>query len=62
MTLGRARWQSAERLVGSRDPVLIVVDGEMERIRATGRTRLTSLMLDLMLAGRGYVQPESPAL
>jgi hypothetical protein len=51
-----------QRLVGSRDPILIVIDGEMERIRAVGRTRLTSVMLDLMLAGRGYVQPESGEL
>jgi hypothetical protein len=50
---------AVQRLVGSRDPVLIVIDGEMERIRAIGRTRLTSLVLDLMLAGRGYLQPES---
>jgi hypothetical protein len=51
-----------QRLVGSRDPVLIVIDGEMERIRAAGRTRLTSLMLDLMLAGGAGVQAESGTL
>jgi hypothetical protein len=38
-------------LLGSREPVLVVVDGEMERIHAASRTRLTSLILDLMLAG-----------
>lgn len=50
---------AVQRLVGSREPVLIVIDGGMERIRAIGRTRLTSLVLDLMLAGRGYLRPES---
>jgi ferric-dicitrate binding protein FerR (iron transport regulator) len=34
-----------------RDPILIVVNGETERIRAASRTRLTSLVLDGMLAG-----------
>jgi hypothetical protein len=44
-------------LLESRDPVLIVVNGEMERIRAASRTRLTSLVLDLMLAsGTGHAQ------
>lgn len=38
-----------QRLAGSRDPVLFVVNGEMERIHAASRTRLTSLILDLML-------------
>jgi hypothetical protein len=36
-------------LAGSRNPVLIVLNGEMERIHAASRTRLTSLILDLML-------------
>jgi len=36
-------------LVGARTPVLITLDGEMEQIRASSRTRLTSLVLDLML-------------
>jgi hypothetical protein len=37
-----------QRLAG-REPLLIVLDGEMERIHAASRTRLTSLILDLML-------------
>jgi hypothetical protein len=41
--------QALQRLAGSRDPVLFVVNGEMERIHAASRTRLTSLILDLML-------------
>jgi len=36
-------------LMGSRDPMLIVLDGETERIRAGSRSRLTSLILDAML-------------
>jgi hypothetical protein len=38
-----------QKLAGSREPVLVVVNGEMERIHAASRTRLTSLILDLML-------------
>jgi hypothetical protein len=38
-----------QRLAGNREPVLIVVDGETEQIHAASRTRLTSLILDLML-------------
>jgi hypothetical protein len=37
-------------LLGSRTPVLVILDGEAEQIRASSRTRLTSLVLDLMLA------------
>jgi hypothetical protein len=36
-------------LMGSREPLLIVLDGETERIRAASRNRLTSLILDAML-------------
>jgi hypothetical protein len=41
--------QALQNLAGSREPALIVVNGEMERIHAASRTRLTSLVLDLML-------------
>jgi ABC-type Na+ transport system ATPase subunit NatA len=40
-----------KNLMGSRDPILVVIDGETERIHAASRTRLTSLILDVMLAG-----------
>jgi hypothetical protein len=40
---------AAAGLLGSRDPVLVIVDGETERIHAASRTRLTSLLLDVML-------------
>ena len=40
-----------EKLMGSREPVLVVVDGEAEQIRATSRTRLTSWLLDMLLVG-----------
>jgi hypothetical protein len=36
-------------LMASREPLLIVLDGETERIRAASRNRLTSLILDAML-------------
>jgi hypothetical protein len=36
-------------LMDSRDPLLIVLDGETERIRAASRNRLTSLILEAML-------------
>jgi hypothetical protein len=36
-------------LLERRDPILVVVDGETERIRAASRTRLTSLLLDLLI-------------
>jgi hypothetical protein len=41
--------EALQRLAGSREPVLFVLNGEMERIHAASRTRLTSLILDLML-------------
>ena len=40
-----------EKLMGSRDPVLVVVDGEAEQISAASRTRLTSWLLDALLVG-----------
>lgn len=53
-----------QRLAGSREPVLFVVNGEMERIHAASRTRLTSLILDMMLvhgAGAGGETMEEEA-
>ena len=40
-----------ERLLESRDPMLVVIDGEPERIHAASRTRLTSAFLDAMIVG-----------
>jgi hypothetical protein len=40
-----------DRLLDSRDPTLVVFDGEAERIHAASRTRLTSILLDTMLVG-----------
>ena len=40
-----------EKLMGSREPVLVVVDGEAEQISAASRTRLTSWLLDALLVG-----------
>jgi hypothetical protein len=39
-----------KNLMTSREPVLVVLDGETERIRAASRTRLTSLLLDMALS------------
>jgi hypothetical protein len=38
-----------KNLMSSREPVLVVLDGETEQIRAASRNRLTSLVLDSML-------------
>jgi hypothetical protein len=48
---GLVQSPAVKSLLGSRDPLLVVLDGETERIHAASRTRLTSLVLDLMLAG-----------
>jgi hypothetical protein len=40
-------------LLDSRDPVLVVVNGETERIAAFSRTRLASLLVDVLLAAGG---------
>jgi hypothetical protein len=38
-------------MMENQDPVLVILNGETERIQAASRTRLTSLVLDLMMAG-----------
>jgi len=40
---------AVKNLIGTRNPTLVVVDGETERIHAASRTRLSSLMLDLLM-------------
>jgi hypothetical protein len=40
------------RLLAERDPVLVVFDGKPEQIRAASRTRLSGVMMDLMLLER----------
>jgi hypothetical protein len=61
-------------LLSSREPLLVVLDGEMERIHASSRNRLTSMLLDVVVAhqpvpgpggqGQGVVQDKMvrPAL
>jgi hypothetical protein len=39
-------------LLAERDPVLVVFDGKPEQIHAASRTRLTSVIMDVMLLGR----------
>jgi hypothetical protein len=46
---GLVQSPALKSLMGSRDPLLVVLDGETERIRAGSRSRLTSLILDAML-------------
>jgi hypothetical protein len=49
-------------LVASRDPILVVFDGTPEQIRAASRTRITGLIMDVMLLGSlgGVASGEQP--
>jgi hypothetical protein len=49
-----------KQLLEYRDPVLVVFDGSTERIEAASRTRLTSLVFDVLLAA-GASNPEATA-
>lgn len=49
-----------KQLLEYRDPVLVVFDGSTERIEAASRTRLTSLVFDVLLAA-GATNPEAAA-
>jgi hypothetical protein len=40
-----------QKLASERDPILVVLKGETEQIHAASRTRLSSLILDLMMFG-----------
>jgi hypothetical protein len=42
---------SLTKLLGERDPVLVVFDGKPDQIHAASRTRLPGLILDVMLLG-----------
>jgi hypothetical protein len=48
---GLVQSPAVKNLLGSRDPMLVTLDGETERIRAASRNRLTSVLLDAMLIG-----------
>lgn len=52
---------SLQSLLSSRDPVLVMFNGETERIAAYSRTRLTSLLIDLMLTTGAGEKSGSPA-
>jgi len=43
--------------LSSREPILIILDGGEEQIHAASRTRLTSMMLDVMLAATPGTHP-----
>ena len=49
-------------LLSSRDPVLLVFNGETERIAAYSRTRLTSLLIDLMLTSGTGQRPATKTI
>lgn len=56
-----------QSLLNSRDPVLIAVNGETERIAAFSRTRLSSLLIDLLIVsgsehGQGGAQQPKKTL
>ncbi len=40
-----------QKMAADRDPILVVLNGETERIRLASRTRITSLLLDMMTTG-----------
>jgi len=51
---------AVSELVAGRDPILVVFDGTPERIHASSRTRISGLIMDLMLLenlGRPPSQP-----
>jgi hypothetical protein len=48
-----------KNFLSNRDPILIILDGGEEQIHAASRTRLTSMMLDVMLAATPGVPPSA---
>lgn len=57
---GLATNAALKQLLEYRDPVLVVFDGSTERIDAASRTRLTSLVFDVLLASSaGKAEPSS---
>lgn len=55
--LGLIDNDSLKQLLDSREPVLILVNGETERITAVSRNRFTSLLFDTLLASEGEGKP-----
>lgn len=53
-------YPALQSLVARGEPILVAFNGETERIRAASRTRLTSLVLDTLLAG-GAAGPDAKA-
>lgn len=49
-----------KQMLDSREPVLILVNAETERIQAVSRNRFTSLLFDTMLASEGENGPGGP--
>ena len=50
-----------KQLLDGREPVLILVNAETERIAAVSRNRFTSLLFDTMLAAEGDRKPQAKA-
>jgi hypothetical protein len=56
---------AVSELVASRDPILVVFDGTPEQIHAASRTRISGLIMDLMLIenlGRATAGQQSDAV
>lgn len=52
--------EALKQLLNNDDPLLVVIDGSTERIDAASRTRMTSLVFDVLLAS-GAGKPETSA-
>jgi len=44
-------WRAIKKLAADRDPVLVVLNADTEQLQLASRTRITSLVLDLMTTG-----------
>jgi hypothetical protein len=55
-----AKSPALEGLLNSREPILVIFDGEAERIHAASRSRLTGVLLDAVLV-RGIPQESDTA-
>ncbi len=59
---GLVRNPTIEELISARDPILVVFDATAEQIRAISRTRLSGVIMDIMLMqGLGRMPHESQA-
>jgi hypothetical protein len=59
---GLVQNQALKSILENRDPVLVVLNGETERIHAASRTRLTSVILDLLVVGGPKQETAGPQM